>query len=336
MQHPMIVVEDLHKSFPMAYGVASYLKLWGRPPRRTVLHGVNLTVARGELLGLLGPNGAGKTTLLKSLATLAIPDRGRVLIDGIDVVREPLRAKQKIGLCISEERSFYYRLTARANLEFFGALVGLHGRSLARRIDEVLEQVQLRAEIDQRFSTFSSGMRQRLTVARALLGDPEVILLDEPTRAVDPIHAEELRRFFRKRLIDELGKTVILATNLLEEAWRLCDRVAVINGGSIVALGPPHSLDTELHHIARYQITLASEDGALVTQVQSIPGVRIPSVVTDPESITLEVEVQGSGDALKRLLGMLSSKGCTLRSLKSIEVSPVDVFAKITAANNGG
>ena len=205
-----------------------------------MLFDVSLSVAR-RAFGLLGPNGAGKTTLLKLLATLTTPDRGRMTIDGIDVMKRPKEATRRVGLCSSEERSFYFRLTARQNLEFFGALVGLYGKVLHARIDEVMELVDLSHAVDMRVANFSSGMRQRITVARALLTDPPVLFLDEPTRAVDPVHALELRKLIRRDLVERAGKTIILATNTLEEAWEICDRVAVVNGGRIVACGPPAS-----------------------------------------------------------------------------------------------
>jgi ABC-2 type transport system ATP-binding protein len=329
----MIVVDDVYKSFSVAEGFAGWIKHRGHPPRRTVLHGVSFSVEHGELVGLLGPNGAGKTTLLKALAGLLLPDQGRILIDGVDLSRDPLGAKRRIGLCISEERSFYYRLTARRNLEFFGSLYGLRGAALHQRIDEVAAQLDLTWAIERRFSTFSSGMRQRLTVARALLGEPKVLLLDEPTRAVDPAHAESLRHFIRHDLIGKLGKTVVLATNSLEEAWRLCDRIAVVNDGRIVALGPPGSLDDSLQRVSRYEIALDDADDALIARTRAIPGLTIADLTRDELGVTLHVEIAESERSLTELCRAVSANGFLLRSFKSIEASPVDVFQRVTRAN---
>jgi ABC-2 type transport system ATP-binding protein len=235
-------VRNVEKSFVVRHGARYALS---KERRNTVLHDVNLEVRRGELIGLLGANGAGKTTLLKMMATLTLPDRGSIEIDGIDVGRNPILARSRIGFCSSDDRSFYFRLTARENMRFFGALVGLRGRRLERRIEETLRDVSLRAVMDRRFGEFSSGMRQRMTVARALLNDPEIVFFDEPTRAVDPLHAEELRRMIRKDLVERRGKTVILATNVLEEAWSICDRVAIVSGGTIVAVAPPRELGSQ-------------------------------------------------------------------------------------------
>ena len=129
------------------------------------------------------------------MATLVLPDRGSVIIDGIDAVAKPMLARSRIGFCSSEDRSFYFRLSARQNLRFFGALAGLRGRHLNARIEQTLAEVGMLDAIDRRFGEFSSGMRQRLVVARALLSDPPILLFDEPTRAVDPIGADELHRF---------------------------------------------------------------------------------------------------------------------------------------------
>lgn len=234
-----IAVRDVEKAFVVRHGARHVLSA---DRRKTVLRDVNLHVKRGELMGLLGPNGVGKTTLLKMMATLMLPDAGSIELEGIDITREPLRARSLIGYCGSEDRSFYFRLTARENLAFFGALAGLYGSRLKRRIQKVLQDVSLEHAIDRRFGEFSSGMRQRMTVARALLADPPILFFDEPTRAVDPLHADEMRRMIRRQLVDDGGKTVVLATNVLEEAWSICDRVAIVSGGTVAAVAKPSEL----------------------------------------------------------------------------------------------
>src|SRR5579864_9820079 len=171
MADTLIAVEDVYKSFPVSLSAASWIRYRGAVPRREVLFGVDIAVKRGELFGLLGANGAGKTTLLKLLATLCIPERGSITVAGIDALRDPMGVRRRISLCVSEERSFYFRLTARQNLRFFGSLTGLRGEALEKRIEEMLALVDLSAVIDSRFDSFSSGMRQRLALARALLGN---------------------------------------------------------------------------------------------------------------------------------------------------------------------
>ncbi len=334
----MLTVEHVDKSFPVAHGPGAMLRsMIGRSiPRRQILFDVNLRVGRGELFGLLGPNGAGKSTLLKLLATLTVPDRGRMTIDGIDVAAEPLEAKRRIALCASDERSFYFRLTARQNLEFFGSLMGVSGALLRRRIHECADLVDLRAHLDRRFGGFSSGMRVRLTVARALMADPSIMFFDEPTRAVDPVHAEDLRAMIRHSLVERAGKTVILATNLLEEAWQMCDRVAVINHGRIVALGPPRELDVELGAVARYRVTLAEVDDDLLSRTRLVPGLKALTVTHSERGVDLNVELVPAEGGLGALMRAVSWHGSELRDFRPVDNEAIDVFKKVTADGGRG
>jgi ABC-2 type transport system ATP-binding protein len=325
----MIVVDRLVKSFPIKYGIVPTIKHFGRIPRREVLHGISLSVRRGELFGLLGANGAGKTTLLKMLATLSIPDSGTIRIDGINAVRSPMAAKRRIGLCTSEERSFYFRLTARQNLEFFGTLMGVRGKALRKRIKEVIEMVDLGAAIDRPFSGFSSGMRQRLTVARALISDPPLLFFDEPTRAVDPVHAEDLRRLMRDDLVGKMGKTLVLATNLLDEAWALCDTIAVLKQGMVVACGPPNSLDTGFTRMLRYQIVIDQLDEELMARARAIPGLSSFEASTSDEGFVLDIELTPSDRSLTDLLSAVSSNGATVRAFRTESVRPIDIFSDL-------
>ncbi len=330
----MIVVENMRKSFPIRYGIIPTLKYRGRIPRIEVLHGISLTVNRGELFGLLGPNGAGKTTLLKLLCTLTSPDSGTIVIDGIDAAKNPLAVKRRIGLCSSEERSFYFRLTARQNLEFFGALAGLSRDVLPERIAEVADLVDLKDALDKKFSGFSSGMRQRLTMARAMLSDPPILYLDEPTRAVDPVHAEELRVLIREELVNRRGKTVVLATNLLDEAWQLCDRVAIMRRGTLAALGPPKDLDANYARLLKYQITVDKTDDALLARVASVPGVTTVSTSDLHDGVMLEVEIEPTDDrSISELLRAVSANGVVVRSFSYEEPRPMEVFTDITNAS---
>jgi ABC-2 type transport system ATP-binding protein len=334
----MLTVEHVDKSFPVVHGFAAMFRtMTGQSiPRRQVLFDVSMRVERGELFGLLGPNGAGKSTLLKLLATLTVPDRGRMTIAGIDVAAEPLEAKRRIALCASDERSFYFRLTARQNLEFFGALVGLSGKKLYDRIDECIERVDLTHHLDRRVGGFSSGMRVRLTVARALLGDPSVLFFDEPTRAVDPVHAEDLRTLIRRELVEKAGKTVILATNLLEEAWSVCDRVAVVNHGRIVALGPPRGLDHELDAVARYRVTLAEVDDDLLARTRTIPGFRNLEITRSERGVDLHVEMEPREGSLGALMRAVSWHGASPRDFRPIDPEAIDIFKKVTSDGGRG
>jgi ABC-2 type transport system ATP-binding protein len=232
-----VLVHNLTKRFRVQ-------RRWGDIVRRplhaewaTALDGVDLEVRRGEVFGLLGPNGAGKTTLLKIFCTLLLPTSGRAVIGGYDVVAAPRKVRQMVGYCLDTERSFYYRLTGYQNLAFFATLNNLNSGERARRIIEVIEVVGLNGAADTRFMSYSKGMQQKLGLARALLTDPLVLLLDEPTKSLDPGAATAFRRFLRSTVAAELGKTIILVTHTLEECRECCDRMAIMDRGRIIFQG---------------------------------------------------------------------------------------------------
>jgi ABC-2 type transport system ATP-binding protein len=206
------------------------------PGRVEALRGVDLHVKTGEIFGLLGPNGAGKTTLVKILSCLVLPDRGRAVVGGFDV-RHENKVKPRLGLVHSDERSFYWRLTGRDNLRFFARLYDVPGVRIESRIDELLRKVDLTEAASRRFSDYSTGMKQRLAIARALLHDPPILLMDEPTRSLDPASSLALRALIRDELKARDGKTILLATHNLREAEALCDRIAILVEGTVRQVG---------------------------------------------------------------------------------------------------
>jgi len=202
--------------------------------------GVNLSVPAGSVLAILGLNGAGKTTLLRILAGLALPSSGDAKICGLDVIQEDNRARGLIGVSLGDDRSLYARLSGRKNLEFFAALHGLSRPEARERIDELGNILEI--PLDQSVQASSSGIRQRILIARALLHDPAVLLLDEPTKSLDPTSAQGLRGFIRERLANHLGKTVLIATHNLAEAELLGDEIAIMKEGRIRACGTLETL----------------------------------------------------------------------------------------------
>jgi ABC-2 type transport system ATP-binding protein len=228
-----IAIDRLTKVFhPMVLRLTSFPPVYREPPV-LALENVSLTVRRGEILGLIGTNGAGKTTLIKILATLVLPTGGQATVDGWDLVRDSEQVKGVVGLVTGDERSFYWRLTGQQNLEFFAAFQGLSAEASTKRIDELKQQLGLDV-LDRPFGLYSTGMRQRLAIARALLRRPSVLLLDEPTRSLDPLAAGRLHRFLRDTLVRELGCSVLLSTHSLHEAKAVCDRVAVLHHGRLL------------------------------------------------------------------------------------------------------
>ena len=322
-----VIVEGLTKTFPSRFGVVSWIRTQGRPPRFLAADKVSFRVRRGELFGLVGANGAGKSTILQVLSGLITPDCGRVVVNGVDAAADPIGLRRQIGLCTAEERSFYYRLTARQNLQFFGELAGLSGNALHDRIAFVTSLVDLDGTLDRRFDTFSSGMRQRLAIARALLGEPDVLLLDEPTRAVDPVHAASIRAFVRRLVVDH-GKSVVLCTNLLEEAWELCDRVAIIVRGRIVRIATPQELLANAAR-RRYAIVFDEVDDDLRARTAAVSGVHAVSFERHRDGVCMHAELDDDSRSLTELLRAASANGVTIKHVVSETASPFDVFAEL-------
>jgi ABC-type multidrug transport system ATPase subunit len=320
---PMIVVNELIKTYPTRKGL---LNNRGRGTRRVAINRITFSVREGELLGLLGANGSGKTSLLHALAALAYWDSGTIAIDGVDSRSHPRAIRSMVGLS-TVNGNFYGRLTVRQNLRFFGTLYGFYGKRLDRRIDDVLAIVDLSGRIDDRYGTLSTGMRQRLTVARALLPDPKVLLLDEPTRAVDPVNAQALRHFIRHSLIGELGKTVILATNLLDEAWELCDRVAILRDGQITAIAAPHLLTSSTQSNGRFRISVDCVPETLGSELRALPGLLDLTIRKAETDWRIDLELAPLPHALTAVLKALGGSGVDVRDITAEKTSPSAVFA---------
>ena len=230
-----IVVENLDKYFPPARtGWRALLQPWAQPSVRA-LAGVSFAAAAGEAVALIGTNGAGKSTLLRILATLILPTRGRATVAGYDLERQPALLRQQIGYDSGAEAGFYGRLTARENLEFFATLNNLPGAEAARRTAASVALLGLGAVLDLPVRTLSTGILHRLGLARALLHEPRVLLLDEPTRSLDPLAATDLRRFLKNDLVRQRGATLLFATHALADIEQLADRIAVLEAGQLLA-----------------------------------------------------------------------------------------------------
>jgi ABC-2 type transport system ATP-binding protein len=298
--------------------------------RVTALDGVSVEAREGEIFGLLGPNGAGKTTLLKIIACLVLPSGGRALVNGHDVARDDRAVKRSIGFVTSDERSFYWRLTGRENLHFFGRLYGLEPPACRRRANELLEAMDLGAIADQQFLDYSSGMKQRLAVARALLHDPPILCLDEPTRSLDPIAAKHLRRFAVDRLNRERGKTLLLATHNLQEAEEMCGRLLVLHRGRVLRQGTVAEVTRGLPGRDQYVLAVAG-----VAEPPRDPRWAIVVDSRDGELLRLSAAVDRDGDALSDLLRRLLEERGRIVSCARREPSLQEVFDRIEAAAGG-
>jgi ABC-2 type transport system ATP-binding protein len=322
----VVEVNGLTKRFPARRGLKEVLLHPFDRTTTTVVSDVSFNAAAGEFLGLLGPNGAGKTTLLKMLSTLILPDAGSATVGGMDVVRDAAAVREMVSPCLAMERSLYYRLTAQQNLEVFADLQGLEKRERKRRIADVLQAVSLADTGSKMVGQFSSGMLQRLLIARALLTTPRLLLLDEPTRSLDPISAREFRTFLRDELARQRGCAVILATHNAEEAFELCDRVGVLNHGRMLASGVASRLSREFLGV-RYRLTTTQPDHAALAQLAS-NGISIlgTSVNDQPggwHDVTLQMELEHDPSAI---LALLSGAGVRIAAFEPVRASLADLI----------
>lgn len=228
-----------------------------KPKRIVAVNDMDLDIGPGHCFGLLGPNGAGKTTTVKMLATLLEPTSGNASVAGFDVTRSPRRVRRNIGVLFAGERGMYWRLTGRENLELFGTLSFMLRERLHERIEAAAQRFGLEDQLDSLVETYSTGMKQRLNLARATLHDPPVLLLDEPTAALDPVAAREARHLIRQ--IAESGTAILLTTHNLYEAEQICDRVGIIQSGSLVAEGRPADLIRQAGEVPRLDLLLRGD-----------------------------------------------------------------------------
>lgn len=226
----------------------------------TAVDTVTVDVRQGEVFGFLGPNAAGKSTTVKLAATLLTPDEGTVIVDGHDVLEEGPEVRASIGLLPEDGADTHYdRLTAAQNLEYYGRLYGVPREKLDARIDELLEFLELTERRDQSPGLFSTGLKQKLSLARALIHDPPVVFLDEPTSSLDPIMSKKVREFIDK-MSEAQSKTFFMCTHLLSEAETICDRVAFISHGRLVELGRPQDLRRKFWIERTFEIQLAGKE----------------------------------------------------------------------------
>ena len=317
---PVVEAIDLHRTYRTTTGTFRRRSL-----EVEAVRGVSFAIEEGELFGLLGPNGAGKTTTIKMLITLLIPTSGQARVLGRDVVEDARWVRERIGYVFGGDRGLYERLSALDNLRYFAELYGVDPGRQRARIGELLELVGLQGREKERVEGYSRGMRQRLHIARGLLHDPPVVFLDEPTIGVDPVGARELRATIAG--LTEAGKTVLLTTHYMFEADELCDRIAVINQGLIVAEGTPRVLkeivaDRTIVEIEAFGIT---EDA--IGRVREAPGVTSVSVEERDQSQVLLVQSPKGLELTQTLLGLLD--GTTIGRVAAREPTLEDAYVAL-------
>ena len=289
------------------------------------LDGFDLTVPQGTVYGLLGPNGAGKTTAVRVLATLLRPDRGRARVLGHDVVTEAAAVRRTIGLT-GQYAALDEYLTGRANLIMIGELSRLTGKAAKRRADELLEQFDLTAAASRAVKTYSGGMRRRLDLAASLIGHPAVLFLDEPTTGLDPSARALVWDFVRQLVVD--GTTLLLTTQYLEEADQLARRIAVIDGGRVIAEGTPPELKASVGG-QRLLITLAAGSDAAAA-VAALAPFATSEVRPDEGGQLIELPVTASDGLATEVVRALDAAGVKVNDIAVRGASLDDVFLTLT------
>lgn len=326
---PIIETEGLTKYFyPQRKVWQVILTRKGLERDRVVaVEDVNLSVEEGELLGLLGPNGAGKTTLIKILSTLILPTNGTFLVNGYRIHNE-LQIKASIGLVTGDERSFYWRLTGRENLRFFAMLQNILPGEFSKRLDRIIGILDLGDFIDRRFDSYSSGMRQRLAIARGLLHNPKILFLDEPTKNLDPINANALRETIR-RLVHKEGHTVILVTHQLHEAEELCDRIAIMHKGRIRIVESIGNIRKRIRPEKLYIFNLDRLDQETISILRELKGiVSLKEERGADGRVILSLKIHENEIYLPDIMRAIANNGVEIRDIKSEDISLEEIFTK--------
>lgn len=320
--HPAIETRDLTRIYKI-HGP----KRKGDARQLIALDGVDLTVSAGELFGLLGPNGAGKTTLIKILTTLLLPTRGTARVDGLDVNRDAAEIRRRISMVSGGETSGYGLLTVEENLWMFARFYGLETAVARQRIGEMLEVVGLTDRRRTKISDLSTGLRQKMNFIRGFISDPDVVFLDEPTLGLDVAAARQVRAFIKEWMRKHPGRTVLLTTHYMAEADELCDRLAIIDHGRLLALDSPAALKHRLQREAIYKLRVSplGPRPSREDMIEAVPGVR-QVIVGDKEGATeLDLILEGD-EALAGVLGLLTRRGSCLMALEKREPTLEDVF----------
>ncbi len=318
-----VLTRDLWKIY-----VSKVRKLLGSKTHRVeALKGVDLEIEHGEIYGILGPNGAGKTTFIKILTTLLLPTRGEALVDGHDVVRESRAVRASIGAMLMGERGLYWKLTGRENLELFGRLHGLQGERLRSRIEYVLELLGIEDIADRLFESYSSGQKMLFSFARAIVHDPPILLLDEPTAAMDVRNARKIRAIVKELNSD--GKTIIYTTHQMHEAEELCERLAILDYGRVIAEGSP----AELKSLLRGRETVILIKGVFAPGIQEavrdLDGVEAVEQGEEGGEGYLRILAGGGSEVLVSVIDALKGKA-EIHSVEQGVITLEDVFLHLT------
>ena len=318
---PSIQTEDLARTFRVRRS-----KHYPAGEPVVALDGVTLEIPRGELFGLLGPNGAGKTTLIKILVTLLLPTSGRATVEGFDVRTQAHQVRSRISMVSGGEHSGYGLLTVREQLWMFSQFYGLATGEALRRIDELLGVVGLFEERHRKVQQLSTGMRQKMNLVRGLLSDPQVFFLDEPTLGLDVGAARDIRAYIKRWIADRPGRTILLTTHYMSEAEELCDRVAIIHKGKIIACDAPAHLKRAAAGGSYFVLDTERLDGA--DFLREIPGVARVDAAERDHLTELRLHLAEDG-AIAGVVAALTQQGRRILQLQKVEPSLEDAFVTL-------
>ncbi|WP_329563622.1 ABC transporter ATP-binding protein [Kitasatospora sp. NBC_01266] len=312
---PAIAIDALTRTFRRPQGTT-----------KRAVDGLSLQVERGETVGLLGPNGAGKTSTAKILMTVLLPTSGQVRVLGHDVVTQAQAVRRLIGVILGGDAGLYARLSARDNLLLFADLYGIPYREQKRRIPELLDMVGLLGQERKRVETYSRGMKQRLHIARGLLHDPQVVILDEPSNGIDPVGARELRALVREQLRQQ-GRTVLLTTHYMFEAEELCDRVAVMRDGRKIAEGTPESLKKQTDGQVVLTVRANGVDDGHLARLRALTGIRSVNLTEQDGGQSLDIHSGQQTDVTAAVLAELA--GLDIRNVVKREPTLEDAYVAL-------
>jgi ABC-2 type transport system ATP-binding protein len=327
MEPPAIRTENLTRTYRLPK------RRWGKPPQGsgpskfTALDGVNLEVRPGELFGLLGPNGAGKTTLIKILTTLLAPSAGSAWVDGLDVIAEAAAIRPRINMVSGGESSGYGILNVRENLWLFARIYGVPTSVATQRIEKMLNVVGLTEKAGSRVSHLSTGQRQKMNFCRGFITDPTILFLDEPTLGLDVTSARAIRSFIREWMREGPGRTILLTTHYMAEADELCDRLAIIDRGKVLACDTPGNLKKRVQKYPLFELSLAPGTNGWA-DLGKLPGVHQSTTATTPTTVELKVSLEQE-PAIGAVVQNLVSSGAHILTLRKVEPTLEDVFIEL-------
>jgi len=299
-------------------------------PMFTAVDGVDLQIQRGEIFGLLGPNGAGKSTTIRMLCTLLEPTSGSAHVNGFDVVKQANDVRRSLGTVLAGERSIYWKLSGRENLEYFAALYHIPQAIAKKRVEELLERMEIKDRANELVEKYSTGMRQRIAIAKALLARPPILLLDEPTLGLDPQAARNLRELIAQ--LKQEGHTILLTTHYMEEADQLSDRIGIIDTGKVIALDTPAGLKRRIDQNEVIKLEVTGWQEYIGDKLRSLSEVSNLVARKQGEADLWEVNMQASNSraVLPKLVESIGQNGTRLVNMNIVKPSLEDVFIQLT------